>query len=85
MSPTNANTCTPELAAFLAARDRVQAALDAQAATLAKLKQLDVLNVERAAERAQRRPTLIGVAPQAGTTRPFTVAAGLGRRPNGRY
>lgn len=70
--------CTPELTAFLAARDRANAALTAQAETLAKLKALD-------APAPQRRPTLIGVAPST-PSKPSApaIAAGLTPRPNGR-
>ena len=74
-------TCTRELADFIAARDRVQAALDAQADCLRRLKSLDA-PVPR-----PRTPTLIGVAPAATQTqaRRAFVAATLGQRPNGRY
>ena len=74
-------TCTKELADFIAARDRVQAALDAQADCLRRLKSLD------APTPRHRTPTLIGVAPVATQTqaRRAFVAAALGQRPNGRY
>lgn len=74
-------TCTRELADFIAARDRVQAALEAQADCLRRLKALD------APAPRPRTPTLIGVAPAASQTdaRRAFVAAALGQRPSGRY
>jgi hypothetical protein len=77
-------TCTKELAEFIAARNRVQAALDAQADCLRRLKALD------APTPRPRTPTLIGVAPaaspvQSSNARRAFVAAALGQRPNGRY
>ena len=77
----NRITCTRELADFIAARNRVQAALEAQADCLRRLKSLD------APAPRPRTPTLIGVAPAANQTqaRRAFVAAALGQRPNGRY
>lgn len=73
---------SPEMTALLAAKARVEAALAAQSECIRKLRELD--QVERSI--ADRRPTLLGVAPQAGYARvPFQVAAGLGKRPSGRY
>lgn len=75
--------CTPELTAFLAARDRVAAAQAGLTSSLAKLKALD------AADRPvpDRRPTLLGVAPPNNMhqQRAALVAAMLTARPNGRY
>lgn len=74
-------TCTKQLADFLAARDRVQAALEGQAEALRRLKSLD------APAPRPRTPTLLGVAPASNQTeaRRAFVAAALGQRPNGRY
>lgn len=79
-------TITPELARLLEARARVEAALAAQSECLRKLKALDQLDREAETVRLNRRPTLVGVAPQTGSSRTPTLAAAcLGKRPSGRY